>query len=486
MGKSLEDGDLESRLRNTLLLLALFPLEAAAQTAGNWTRQIPQTFPPPRYRHSLAFDSARAQVVLFGGIAGSVVLNDTWVFDGSNWTQESPQTSPPGGDHYAMAYDAARRQIVLFGSATLINPVSDTWVWDGVNWTHKFPQASPPQRDEFALAYDSARGQIVLFGGVDAHGFTLGDTWVWDGVTWTQKAPQTSPLARDEFALAFDSAHGQVVLFGGMGNTGANLSDTWTWNGGSAALVPALTSVISASGFGGSSSVSPGDWVEIYGSNLSSTTRGWGGADFNGNNAPTVLDGVQVTAAAQKAFVNYISASPGQINAQLPSNIPTGGTVQLTVTNGTVTSAPFNVTVKSTQPGLLAPASFLIGGKQYSWQYCPKETTYFRPGQFREWHPAKHILARHSQPTASDLARSYQTSLPGQIVTHTNQLALPLQILFGQKPAQLPYAGLAPGFVGLYQFNVVVPAMPDNDIVPFTFNLGGVAGTQTLYTAVHQ
>ena len=68
-------------------------------------------------------------------------------------------------------------------------------------------------------------------------------------------------------------------------------------------------------------------------------------------------------------------------------------------------------------------------------------------------------------------------SIPaGQIETQTNQLALGFQILFGQTPGQVTYDGLSPGFVGLYQFNVVVPAIPDSDLVPLTFNLGGVAG----------
>ena len=74
----------------------------------------------------------------------------------------------------------------------------------------------------------------------------------------------------------------------------------------------------------------------------------------------------------------------------------------------------------------------------------------------------------------------------GTIVTGQNQLVQPLQILFGQTPAQLTYQGLSPGFVGLYQFDVVVPAVPDNDLTPVTFNLGGVAGTQTVYIAVKQ
>jgi uncharacterized protein (TIGR03437 family) len=62
----------------------------------------------------------------------------------------------------------------------------------------------------------------------------------------------------------------------------------------------------------------------------------------------------------------------------------------------------------------------------------------------------------------------------------------PLDILFGQTRAQLPYFGLAPSYVGLYQFNVTVPSVDNSDLVPLTFNLGAVAGTQMLFTAVHQ
>jgi len=65
-----------------------------------------------------------------------------------------------------------------------------------------------------------------------------------------------------------------------------------------------------------------------------------------------------------------------------------------------------------------------------------------------------------------------------------NQLANPIQVFFGQTPATLDYAGLAPGFIGLYQFNVVVPNIPDNDSVPVTFAQGNFAGAPTLYTAV--
>lgn len=76
----------------------------------------------------------------------------------------------------------------------------------------------------------------------------------------------------------------------------------------------------------------------------------------------------------------------------------------------------------------------------------------------------------------------------GEIVTQQNQLTQSLEILFGQTPAQspLPYFGLAPNLVGVYQFNVVVPAVPDDDLVPLTFKLGGMQSKQILFTAVHQ
>ena len=74
----------------------------------------------------------------------------------------------------------------------------------------------------------------------------------------------------------------------------------------------------------------------------------------------------------------------------------------------------------------------------------------------------------------------------GQIVTETNQLSASLTISFGQTPATLLYSGLAPSLVGVYQFNVMVPAVANSDLVPLTFELGGVPGTQTLFTVVHQ
>jgi uncharacterized protein (TIGR03437 family) len=249
---------------------------------------------------------------------------------------------------------------------------------------------------------------------------------------------------------------------------------------------PAVSAVVSASAFGGFPSVAPGSWVEIYGSNLAPDTRGWTGSDFRGNNAPTSLDGVSVSIGGQAAFVDYIS--PNQVNAQLPSNIATGDVLQLTLTNGTTTSAPVNLTVNATEPGLLAPASFKVGANQYVVAQLPDGTYVLPTGAIAG------INSRPAQPGETIVIYgvgfgSVTPNIPaGQIVTESNQLSASFEISFGQTPAPLPllYFGLAPNLVGVYQFNVVVPAVANNDLVPLTFSLGGVPGTQTLFTAVQQ
>jgi uncharacterized protein (TIGR03437 family) len=458
----------------------------------NWTQKSPQTSPPARYTHAMAYDSAHGQTVLFGGFDNNL-LGDTWVWDSTNWTQKTPQSSPSPRQFHAMAYDSARQQTVLFGgeeintNTMLFSRADDTWVWDGTTWTQKKPQLSPPEYAQ-VIAYDSLRSQVVMFG--DTSG-SVEQTWVWDGVSWIQKSPQTLPSPPDRpddwyFAIAYDSAHDQVVLFGY--SAPSVLDVTWTWYGGTPPPpLPSITTVVSASGFGGFSAVAPGSWVEIYGSNLAPDTRQWAGSDFSGNNAPTSLDGVVVNIGGQKAFIDYISSSPGQVNAQLPSNIATGGQLGVTLTNANGTSSAFNITVNPTEPGLLAPSSFAIGGKQYAVALLPDNATYVLPTgaiagvASRPAHPGETITLYGIGFGA------VSPNIPaGQIVTASNQLSASFQILFGQTAAQVAYAGLAPGFVGLYQFDVVVPAVPDSDLVPLTFNLGGAASTQTLYTSVHQ
>jgi uncharacterized protein (TIGR03437 family) len=242
--------------------------------------------------------------------------------------------------------------------------------------------------------------------------------------------------------------------------------------------------VVSASAFGSLQGVAPGSWIEIYGQNLAVNARGWSSADFSGVNAPTSLDGTKVTIGGQAAYVDYISV--GQVNAQVPSSV-TAGSQQLVVTTPYGATAGYTVTVNATQPGILAPSSFVIGGKQYVGALFSDGSTFVAPPG-----SIPGVTSRQAKPgeviTIYGVGFGIVTpNIPaGQIVQQSNTVASPVSFLFGGTAATSNYSGLAPTQVGLYQFNVAVPNVANSDAVPLAFTLGGSAvTTQTLYTAVH-
>ncbi len=120
-------------------------------------------------------------------------------------------------------------------------------------------------------------------------------------------------------------------------------------------------------------SFTSGQWVAIYGSNLSGTTRFWNNSDFTGgittgSPLPTKLDGVSVTIGGKDASVYYVS--PVQLNVLSPSNLASGPTQVVVSNNGTV-SASFTGTVVDSAPsffyypagGNLYPLAVHLNGK---------------------------------------------------------------------------------------------------------------------------
>jgi uncharacterized protein (TIGR03437 family) len=247
--------------------------------------------------------------------------------------------------------------------------------------------------------------------------------------------------------------------------------------------------IVSALAFGGFAAATAGSWIEIYGSNLGGPAAGytWQASDFNGNNAPTTLQGVSLKINGVSAVLDYVGAT--QVNAQVPDGVGTGpATVILTNSNGSI--APYPLMLNTLEPGLLAPPAFTVGGKQYV--------------------VAFNSDGSYTLPTTSNLGLNSRPAKPGEtlviygigfgpaappggspipngvIVTQANQLINPMQMAFGGANATLMYQGLVQDYIGLYQFNVVVPlSVANSDTVPLTFSVGGNPGSQTLYTAVH-
>jgi hypothetical protein len=152
----------------------------------------------------MVYDTARKQMVMFGGAGVPpaakepiVVFGDTWVLSGGAWRQlDNPSPSPPARYAHGAAYDSKRNVVIIYGGAQMTSDrqtvhLTDMWQWDGSHWTEiTLTGPTPGKRYSPAMAFDASRGRIVLHGGLEVRGrgdFTaFDDIWEWDGATWTQ------------------------------------------------------------------------------------------------------------------------------------------------------------------------------------------------------------------------------------------------------------------------------------------------------------
>lgn len=111
----------------------------------DWTRSLAPT--PLGAQLQLVYDDATASVLYVGGNAEFLGQpsggSQTWSWDGNSWHRVSdiaPATFGQGGmgGGATAAYDAARGQVVLFGGITPDgSPMNETWIWDGHTWTQR-------------------------------------------------------------------------------------------------------------------------------------------------------------------------------------------------------------------------------------------------------------------------------------------------------------------------------------------------------------
>ena len=253
-----------------------------------------------------------------------------------------------------------------------------------------------------------------------------------------------------------------------------------------------ISSIDSASAYGGYNYFASGSWLEIKGANLAdpadprlATGSGqWSSADFNGSQAPTNLDGISVSINGKPAYVWYLS--PTQLNVQAPEDSATGN-VAITVTNCKATSSISMFPRQALAPGLLAPPNYSSGGTPYL------VATFVSGGAYvlnTGLGASFGLNARPAKPGDEIIAYGIgfgdvtPSILPGTVVSESNQLVNPVTFSFGSTPATLSYWGLAGSFVGLYEFYVTVPSgLADGDY-QINVSQNGAALPQTFYLTV--
>jgi len=230
--------------------------------------------------------------------------------------------------------------------------------------------------------------------------------------------------------------------------------------------LPIITTVRSAAGFGGYNFFTSGSYLEIIGSNLAGSTGTWQDSDFNGDKAPTTVQGTSVSINNKPAFVWYIS--PTQLNVQAPTDTVLGP-VGITVTNCSGTSSPATLTRASIAPGLDAPGLdlspfFNVGGRQYL-------VATFGPTSLLVGNPNPALPGSFQPAKPNESIWLYGIGFgdaqgggePGVKAPGGTTLNAAVTVSFGQTPAAVTYKGLYPGYVGLDLLIITVPNVPDGD-----------------------
>jgi hypothetical protein len=192
----------------------------------------------PRDHQSMVYDEGRDAVLMFGGILGDRSApwpTDTWELRQEGWVRIATE-GPAGRGRTALAYDNARRQIVLFGGVGAPPApgqpqpfFNDTWVWERDGW-RMVAEDGPPARYAHGMAFDERAGVVLLYSGSAAHrDAPLTDMWQWDGTRWTEIRPSgPTPGHRYQPVMVYDRARGKTVLYGGLEGS---KDDTWEWDG---------------------------------------------------------------------------------------------------------------------------------------------------------------------------------------------------------------------------------------------------------------
>lgn len=228
--------------------------------------------------------------------------------------------------------------------------------------------------------------------------------------------------------------------------------------------LPVVTSVVNGANF--LAGIAPNTWVTIRGRNLSPRTDVWNSYIFD-NYLPTTVAGVSVTVGGRPAYVQYVS--PSQINVLTAADSGIG-LLEVIVTTPAGSSAPFTA-VSSTY----SPAFFVWPNSQavathtdFSWAA--------RSGTFAG---ATTIAAKPGEVIilwATGFGPTSPVPPPGVLVpagpVPFSTTTLPSVSLL-TTPVTVYGAALAPGFAGLYQIAIQVPANFSDGDYPVIGTVGG-------------
>jgi uncharacterized protein (TIGR03437 family) len=332
----------------------------------------------------------------------------------------------------------------------------------------------------------SGNGYVLATGGVisgtnDISGLFQFDgaggiTGSWSNTTSTASASDTisgkytvSASCVGSATVTDPSGAGYTLTFTATSADGANIAligatatDIFTSTAHSTFTNPGLA-VANAAGITGGTP--PGSLFSIYGTGLATST-----AQPTSTTYPDTLGGASITVNGEPAPLSY--ASPTQLNAEMPLDI-VGPVATIVVKVGTGTPILSN-SVAATVPATAVPGVFVAGANRAIAQNFPSYITNSPATPA----PAGSVLIVYftgGGPVVGGSVLQTGHAAPNQAfpVTETTSATI------NGVAATVDYIGLTPGFIGLYQANLVVPkiAAGDHNLI---ITIGGTASPITV------
>jgi uncharacterized protein (TIGR03437 family) len=272
---------------------------------------------------------------------------------------------------------------------------------------------------------------------VNGGGFAAGANVRWNGASLTTAFVSSSQVTAQVPASSVAAPTSASVT---VVNPSGAASNTLTFTVAAGTLQPVVQRVLNAGSY--TSALAPGTWAAIFGTRLAVSA-----AAAESVPLPVTLAEVKsVTVGGVPAPLSYVS--PGQINFVIPFDAALGASVPVVVTTSNGASAPVNITLARTAPALFTQNSQGTGPAiAFDANFQPVTAV----------HRDAIILYAVGLGPTNPPALSVQG---GASAEPLNRVIDQVQVFIGEAPCEVQFAGLAPGFPGIYQLNVVPPAAP--------------------------
>jgi len=290
---------------------------------------------------------------------------------------------------------------------------------------------------------------------VNGSGFLSGATVKWNGAALQTTFLSAAALSATVPASLIATAGSAAIS---VENAGGAVSSATSFTIQPLVVGPAISAVVNA--LSSLPAIAPGSLISIYGSKLSAAIASSPDAPLR-----VALEGTSVL--LDGTAIPLLFVSPGQVNAQVPYEMRPG-TIKVIVQSSAGASLPVDIKVAATAPGvLMAPQ----GNHALLWNIASGDLNSSdapaKPGQYVTAYVTGQGLV--DPPVVSGAAAP---------VSPLSYPVAAVQVTVAGRPAEVQFAGLAPGFVGVLQLNVLIPDVPSGEQI-FEVSIGGVSANVT-------